>query len=316
METKIRKISYLLSENARITTKSIGKRIRISQQSASYTIGQVMEKKHLINYKTIVDSARFGYINIIVLYTVVGFEKVRVDRIRKVLLANPNITLVEEVAMGGDFMAQYTVPNLSFFNKQHRFTTAELGKDAKVVDMFVVNYRYGYLPKYLVPRPSYKYWIVSGDRDVTDLNQVQTRVLRSLLEDARIPITNVADQLKLDPKTVTSTKKWLEDKEFILGYTLDLNHKKLGLKRMYVLVEFEQSGREEAVRILEFAHRNKNVVGLTKIIGRYEFILTVEFEGEQSGVITALRQNFPVVRYEIIESLGILKNVYFPKEAL
>ena len=54
MKLKIKKFLYELSQNSRVKTKELGKKLKISQQSASYLIQSWQKKKTIINYTTIV----------------------------------------------------------------------------------------------------------------------------------------------------------------------------------------------------------------------------------------------------------------------
>ena len=59
MKEKIKKILYEYTNNSRITTKELGKKINVSQQSAFYLLNTLKEKSCIISNNSMLHDRRF-----------------------------------------------------------------------------------------------------------------------------------------------------------------------------------------------------------------------------------------------------------------
>ena len=60
------------------------------------------------------------------------------------------------------------------------------------------------------------------------IDEIDTRILRELQADSRIPIRELSKRVNLSPPSVTERVKRLEEHHIIEGYTICLNKKELG----------------------------------------------------------------------------------------
>ncbi len=310
---KLGKVLYFLSRNSRITTKELGKLLRVSQQSASYLVQNLFQKKILQNYQTVIDPARFGLINIVVLYHYQNFESRALAKLKAHLMSHPHIVTVEEVSHGADLMVEFSVPNLSLFNKQHRELLHDYRSMLRIADIQVVIVKHLYERKYMAKSTNDSQIILSGDRDVMPLNNRQKAVLQLLHQNAKEPVINIARNLNLDSKTVVSIKKQLESKRVIRKYSILLNYPNADISRRYLLLRLDYEDSDEINKVVEYAKQHKNIVELVKIIGDYELLMVIETESLSKGVINDLRRHFSVSDYKIIESDNLLKQCYVPE---
>lgn len=275
--TILRRLLYFLSKNARMTTKEFGRLLSISQQSASYTIKNLEKEKTIQNYQTVADPAKFGLINIILLMDYQDFEAKTTSAIKRQLREDPSVVRVEETAQGADLLVEYSVPNLSYFNKQHKdFLYAHKDK-LEVTEAHVVIVKHHYTKNYLHRRHQERgEIIISGDRDPMALDEKHTTVLKELLKDPTVPVSAIARSAKMDPKTVTAAKRWLERKKIIRGYSVVLDHERLGITREHLFVSLSHDGPEGERRFVEFCHQHKNITAVTKTIGPYDAFITTE----------------------------------------
>ncbi len=295
-----------------ITTKELGQKSGVSQQSASYIINNLTSKNIIRNYQTIIDPAKFGLINILVLYNYLNFNKKETDEVKNVLEKNPYIIAVEETSQGADLLAEFCVPNLSLFNKQSTEILSKYKSIIRLADTFVVIVKHIYEKKYLVRTSVYDEIIISGDRDVSNLNETQHKLLEILRDNAKTPITTIAGKLGLDPKTLLNVKKQLENKKIIRKYTALFDHQKLGINRTLLLLELDYEEQNNIDRLIEFTKQHKNVVEAAKLIGKYSISLIIEDTKISKEPIKDIRKNFNITNYAILESDGLVTQKYVP----
>jgi len=315
LSKKLSNLLYELSKNSRQSTKKIGKLLRISQQSASYLILSALKNKTILNYHTLIDPARFGLTNILVMYNYTNFDSKKINEIQKAMKDNDYITIIEEASLGADMLVQFTVPNLSLFNKENQELLYKFRKDLKLVSIYPIIVKHLYTRKYLRPQKEDVSWILSGDRDVMQFNEKQKALMKELNRDGKISLLQLAKNMKTDTKTVARIKKNLENRNVIRQYSIVINHKKLGIKREKILIQLNSDEKKETDRFISFCKFHKNILTAIKLIGDYEIILTVEKFGEKD-VLSELRKEFHIAKYKLIKVENILKSETVPRAVL
>ncbi len=311
--SRLRRLLFFLTRNARTTTKELGQLLNISQQMASYSIQKLEEEKLILNYQAIADPAKFGLINVILLLDYQDCDHQKTSAIKKYLKSEPNIIRVEEVSQGADLFVEYCVPNLSYFNKQHKDFLYNFKDSIKVKEAQVVIVKHIYTKNYLHKRyPEQRQIIISGDRDPLTLTEKQTRVLEELAFYPNKSLSAIARKTKLDPKTTTHIKKLLEKQKIIRSYSIALNNETLDITREHLFLTLSYTGPEEEKKFLEYCKLHKNIITLTKVIGTYDVLITTERTDKDKPTITDLRKNFDVRGYHILSSDNTQKHIFLP----
>ena len=68
---------------------------------------------------------------------------------------------------------------------------------------------------------------------VNDLDQLDRQILAILMENAKIPYTEIAKQLFVSGGTIHVRMKKLEEAGIVNGYQLKVDHNKLGYDRLF-----------------------------------------------------------------------------------
>jgi len=241
---KLSEMLYLLDSDGRITTKKLGQSMRMSQQNASYQKKNLEKKGVIEGYHAVVDPARFGYINIMGIYDMIRYSSDTKDRLLLAMKKNPYIVRIEEAERGADFILEYCVPNLSFFNKLH-MDFLHNNPELRVSRIYSMIVKHLYNKKYMTNDPDYSEVIVSGDRNVYKLNPRQLAVLNMLHSDGRMRLVDIANKISRDPKTVVLLKKHLEFRKLILKYSAKFNNKKAGISRSLLFIRTAHEEQDE-----------------------------------------------------------------------
>ena len=307
---KFIKFVYEYSKNCRISTNKLGKLLRTSQQSASYLIQSVLKKQQLMGFHTLIDPARFGLLNVIVLLNYKNFDAERISELMTKLKSNEYITQIEETRVGADLFLEYVVPNLSFFNKENSKCLDKFRNDVSVIAIYPVIVRYIFSKKYLSMKADFEEVVVSGDRDVIHLNANQNAVLRKLIESPKSSIVEISKVTHLDPKTVVKIIKYLNAEQIIRKFSIIPNYNKLRLLRKHILIQLDNN--EDVDSVIAYCRIHKNIVSATKLIGKYELIITMEKINEQKDIVSDIRKKFKVVEYQLLNVKNLLKKQSVP----
>ncbi len=312
---KLNKLLFELSRDSRTTTKQLGKMLRTSQQSASYMLRAGLKRRYILGWQLIIDPARFGMTNVLVLCNYNSFDAPVIAEMLRALQENPSVTAVEEGSLGADLLIEYCVPNLSFFNKQNREFLYQFKSDIRLLAVYPVIVKHLYQRKYLNPRSLSEDIIVSGDREYFPLTHNQKAVLKALHENPKSSLVSIARSCSMDTKTVVKTKRYLEHHEVIIGYTIVLGHQRCGIMRSRVLIQLDSDNQKEVDRFITFCRLHRNIVSVAKLIGNFEFLVTIEQLDAERSITNEVRRDFKISDYQLIMISNQLKRVSVPEDA-
>jgi DNA-binding Lrp family transcriptional regulator len=125
-----------------------------------------------------------------------------------------------------------------------------------------------------------------------DLDDVDRRILRLLQEDARRTIADIAEHVSLSPAPVKRRIERLERTGVIAGYTVLLDHSKLG-PSVEAFTELRFAGDTDVDRILETAREIPEVQELFTTAGDPDALARIRVEdvAHLKQVINRLRRS-------------------------
>ena len=315
MNKKTKSLVYELTNNARISTKELGKKLKVSQQAASYLLKSLQEKKTIRSFDTIIDPSKFGYLQVQVYVNYFDFSKQK--EVLNYLKGEDHIVHIEELKQGYDLTIIFSVPNLSYYNKISRDFLQKFKGSINITETYPVVVKHLYPRKYLSPRKNSQEMVVAGDRDIEQTNRTELSVLSILWEKATEKIIEIHKKTKLNPKTIVKTKKFLETSKIVRGYTTTFNLNNLGINKKHILINSSDLSLRDDKKLLQFSLVHPNIVALTRFIGDYDILIEAEQEEpSKKDVLKDLRKEFPIKKYKVIEGGNILKQKYVPKQIL
>jgi DNA-binding Lrp family transcriptional regulator len=118
-----------------------------------------------------------------------------------------------------------------------------------------------------------------------DLNETDIKILKSLLEDARFSSRQIAKNVGVSVGTVLSRIKKMEDEGLIKGYSVNLDHEKLGYQ-LTVVTEITVSKGRLLEMEMEIA-KIPNVCGVYDVTGSTDAVIIAKFKSrEDLGAFT------------------------------
>jgi Lrp/AsnC family transcriptional regulator, leucine-responsive regulatory protein len=125
-----------------------------------------------------------------------------------------------------------------------------------------------------------------------DLDDVDRRILALLAEDARRTIADIAEHVSLSPAPVKRRIERLERTGVIAGYTVQLDHSKLG-PSVEAFTELRFAGDTDVDRILETAREIPEVQELFTTAGDPDALARIRVEDVEhlKHVINRLRRS-------------------------
>ena len=172
-----------------------------------------------------------------------------------------------------------------------------------------------YPMKFLSPKTAAEEMII-GQKGKAEYDLVDYRILTLLTENARMPLIEIAQKIKLTPKAILYRLKNLEKKKIILGYYALVDTNKMGL--VFYKVDFYLNDLSRIREMNEYAKQHPNVVYRMRTIGGPDFELEVIVKDviHLKSIINEIRNAFSDVigHYRFHRFEYTIKQVYLPGE--
>jgi DNA-binding Lrp family transcriptional regulator len=127
-----------------------------------------------------------------------------------------------------------------------------------------------------------------------DLNETDQKILKSLLEDARFSSRQIAKNVGVSVGTVLSRIKKMEDEGLIKGYSVLIDHEKLGYQ-LTVVTEITVSKGKLVETENEIA-KISNVCSVYDVTGLTDAIIVAKFKSrEELGHFTKRLLSLPYI---------------------
>ncbi len=119
------------------------------------------------------------------------------------------------------------------------------------------------------------------------LDEIDERILKNLLVDARLSARQLAIKLGMSTVTILSRIKKLENEKIIKGYTAIIDHEKLGYDLTAII---EIIAKKDIIDIEEKLSKIENVCGVYDITGNTDTIIVAKFKerNELSSFVKSL----------------------------
>lgn len=140
----------------------------------------------------------------------------------------------------------------------------------------------------------YPYWKNVQESTIMELNEIDNKILKALLEDARFSSRQIAKNVGVSVGTVLSRIKKMEDDGLIKGYSVILDHEKLGYE-LTVVTEITVAKGKLVETETEIA-KIPNVCSVYDVTGLTDAVIVAKFKSrEDLGAFTKKLLNLPYV---------------------
>ena len=111
------------------------------------------------------------------------------------------------------------------------------------------------------------------------LDEIDIRILRKLVSDARLSYRNIAEQIGVSPPTVLSRVEKLERNKIIKSYSALLDHEKLGYD-LTAIIEVTAI-KNKVVEVEKVLSKYENVCAIYDITGLTDMIIVAKFRNRK-----------------------------------
>lgn len=111
------------------------------------------------------------------------------------------------------------------------------------------------------------------------LDEIDIRILRKLVSDARLSYRNIAEQIGVSPPTVLARVEKLERNKIIKSYSALLDHEKLGYDLTAIIEVI--AIKNKVVEVEKVLSKYENVCAIYDITGLTDMIIVAKFRNRK-----------------------------------
>ena len=111
------------------------------------------------------------------------------------------------------------------------------------------------------------------------LDEIDIRILRKLVSDARLSYRNIAEQIGVSPPTVLARVEKLERNKIVKSYSALLDHEKLGYD-LTAIIEVTAI-KNKVVEVERVLSKYENVCAIYDITGLTDMIIVAKFRNRK-----------------------------------
>ncbi len=321
LDLKDRKIFSILSTNSRIPLTKLAKKVGLSRDAVKYRIKNYEKKGIIQGYRAMVDIKKFGYTPYHLFIKLNNPSQEIEKKIINKLIKNPFIRALIRFSGNYDF-------EIALIAKDIYELDRVIEKIIKDCFDLIQDYEILIMPKTYVAEtfpPSFSGYKLIHDfrnlekkKDNYKIDKKDIKILKLMSENAKIPLYEIADKLKLSADAVNYRIKNMVRAGVILKFIPVINYSALSFNLYTILLNINTLDERKEKLLKKFLITNQNTLWAVKTIGRFNvliYLLVRDVDNLQDTMIK-LRRLFPkkINRYETLIAYEEYKYIYFPKK--
>jgi len=317
LDLKDRKLLYELDNNSRKSASQIAKKIGLSPEVVNYRIKRLEKEEIITQYQLIVN---LSTLNILQFKICLSFQHIKSEELNKIiskLKLEENIKWIISSKGSWDLILSCETDSMESIDKLKNQILSKFGNHINKKALSILIEAQTYNRDYLIEDKSLlsKSRIIMKKSNLVKIDDLDLKILKSLAENARKPIINIASELKETVRIINYRIKQLEKNKIILGYKIALNYKKLGLKFFKIFIYLDNPKEERIKSLTTYLKQNKNTIHDVKVLGNWD--LEPEFEVQTEEEFNKILEEIKDQYSDIIKNIEIItiskehKFVYF-----
>ncbi|MEK6896978.1 MAG: Lrp/AsnC family transcriptional regulator [Nanoarchaeota archaeon] len=317
LDLKDRKILYQLDIDCRQTDSEIGKNVALSKQTVAYRIKRLIKEKYISRFATVIDIYKLGFSKYKIYLSFENADKQKINEITEFLKAHKKTEWIATCSGKWDLIAGYLVKDVYEFDEaikelDEKFSQYISSRETSI-SLGVPHWRKEYLVE---EKRHYPAVYQGGERENLKIDKIDEEIIKLLVNNARMPITEIAYRLKTTPRIVNYRIKNLKKEKIILISRIFLNLNKIDWIYCKALIKFKNQTKEKYKEFFSHCNDLKNLTYIINGIGSWDIELDFEIENFNKfhEIMLGLRDKFSdaIKHYDFVVVMNEDKLDYYP----
>lgn len=306
LDKKDMKLLYELDLNSRRTLKELGKKVGLTKNSVMYRIENLKKQGIIKNFHTILDVGKLGYISFRLYLDLQNVTKKKEQEIIDFLKSQKIIAWIVSVEGEYDLAMLLLVKDITelaaFWDNLLEKYMANINKRSFSLMSSSHYFSRAYLLELRQNDQDTEF--ISEPEKTAPLDESDLHILEFLAPNSDLSIMALSEKTKLNPKTIISRIKKMEDKKIILGYKAVLDLEKLGYQYYKIHFKLHNLKKDDFQEIKHYVFSHPNIIYRNEIVGGDDLDIEVQVKGvvELRNLIEDMKERFG----EIISDHSVL----------
>lgn len=288
-----RKILAELDKNCRIPTTVLAKKVMKSRQAVEYRINQLVRRGIITSFNASFNPHKMGY-KLHKVYLKLRNIPEEKQALFSYLRSSGIVYWMGECSGTWDLIfGVFAKSDYEFFELKNdmisRFNRIIVGEEGGIL-VDVKQYPKMYFTNEIcVPT------LFAGDIVNNELDGLDYAILGEIVNNARVPINELAQKVGSTPTIVRGRLRKLEEKEIIIQYRIGIDLNKLGLELYKAIIRLDRYTKEDERKMLEYVSRIPNIHYFIRNLWQLEPEIVVSSYQEYYQIMENLKKEFPFV---------------------
>lgn len=318
IDAKDKKIMGELFRNARASYSEIAKNVRLSKESVNYRVNRLMENGIVTGFNTVIDVKRIGWELFFASVRLRNIDTKTEKEILSALSSHPNVAWVIKCIGSVDIKMKILAKNIAELTTIVKHMAAIYKLHFNDYEIQVITQERAVPFAFLYGSSSGKeIYSLHKQREMVEVTPVDLKLLQVLSNNARMPLTEIAQKIKISRDLLQYRLSRLEKTGVILKYRPDVWPKKLGYNWYLLSLSVGELQRQVQNQLESLFLTHPNVTYFYTTIGTsdIEVELRVKTSKKLSEILLEVRSILKdtLKRHEIQIILQEYKYTYFPQ---
>jgi len=291
------KILAELDRDARQSNSQIGKKVGLSKEVVKYRIDKMIEQGVILRFHTIVNYFKLGITKYKLYLRLTNASKEKIEEIARYFHKHKKTEWVAVTTGRWDIIVGFLVPNVNEFDDEVQTVLNKyslyIQEKAVTTTLYIAHHERAFLKSTNISNIIYH---TTKDKQ-EKIDEIDKEIIKILTNNARMPVTEIAERLKTTPRKVQYRIKQLEKKKIILAYKVHLDPRAMSRIFCKAIIYLVNITQEKLMKFIDFASSIPEAVWPQKIIGAWDFEIDCEVNSydDFQNIILRLKEEFPDV---------------------
>ena len=317
LDLKDRKILYQLDTDCRQTNNEIGKKVGLSKQVVDYRIKRFLKEGIIPRFATVVDTYKLGFSKYKIYLSLENASKEVIKQMIDFLKSHDKTEWIATCSGRWDIIAGYIVKDIYEFNDAVKELDEKFSQYIAIretaISLGVPHWRKEYL---LNNKEPHRVIMQGGQRGDYKIDKTDEEILKLLVNNARMLITEIAQKLKTTPRVINYRIKNLKKDKIILINRIFLDLNKFNWIYCKALLKFKSLTNQKYNQFSQHCNNLNNLTYIINSIGSWDVELDFEIEdfNKFNQVMLELRDKFSdiIKHYDFVIVMNEDKLDYYP----
>jgi len=314
LDLKDRKILNELDIDCRQKNAQIGKKVGLSKQVVEYRIQRLIKENIITRFSTVIDIYKLGFSKYKIYISLQDANQEKYKQIIDFLKNHSKTEWVASCSGKYDIIAGFTVKDVYEFHQALKefdelFSSCISARETSI-SLGVHHWRKEYFIEKDYPR------IYQGGNDIVKINKTDEEIIKSIVNNARMPITELAKQLSITPRIAAYRLKKLRKENISLMHRIFFNFGKFNWIFCKAFIRFRNLSKLKYANFIEECDKARNITYAIDCIGPWDLELDFEISDFNSfhKIMQDLRNRFSdiISHYDFVIVINEEKLDYYP----